>query len=96
METGTSGFGSKYCLLCIFLCFGPWFALERANGQTSPASSGQNDGFKQGFDLKVAVEEVRIDAVVLGRNGRQVRDLTANDLRCIRMANPSKSSPVLM
>ena len=86
MKTGASGFGSKYCLLCIFLCFGPWFALERANGQTSPASSGQNDDLKQGFDLKVAVEEVRIDAVVLGRNGRQVRDLTANDFEVFQDA----------
>ncbi len=90
MKTGASGFGLKYCLLCIFLCLGPWFALECANGQTTPASSGQNDGFKQGFDLKVAVEEVRIDAVVLDRSGHQVKDLTAKDFEVYQDGKPKQ------
>ena len=67
-----------------------WFALEGANGQTTPASSGQNDHFKHGFDLKVAVEEVRIDAVVLDRNGHQVRDLTAKDFEVYQDGKPKK------
>ncbi len=92
MTTGTGGFVTRNCLLCTFLCFGClWVALiGTANGQTAPAALVQNDHPKDGFALKVAVEEVRIDAVVLDRKGHQVRDLTANDFEVYQDGKPKK------
>jgi VWFA-related protein len=55
-------------LLGFFFCFVS--LLLNAYGQTP-----QN----QDFSIKVGGEEVRIDATVLDRKGRQVTDLTADD-----------------
>ncbi len=41
-------------------------------------SNGQNSG-KTDFIIRVGVEEVRLDAVVLDRKGRQITDLTVDD-----------------
>lgn len=38
--------------------------------------AGQNE---DAFTIKVGVEEVRLDAVVLDKKGRQITDLTADD-----------------
>jgi hypothetical protein len=48
-----------------------------------PLSSLGQEFQKQDFSIKVGVEEVRIDATVLDRKGRQITDLTAGDLFAI-------------
>jgi hypothetical protein len=46
-----------------------------SNGHTFP----EKEESKDGFAIKVGVEEVRIDAVVLDRKGRQITDLNSED-----------------
>jgi len=45
---------------------------------------------RQEFSIKVGVEEVRIDAVVLDNKGRQVTDLTADDFEVYQDGNLQK------
>jgi VWFA-related protein len=49
-----------------------------ASGTTSAAAQVEEDGARE-FTVRVAVEEVRLDAVVLDKKGRPVTDLTAAD-----------------
>ena len=54
-----------------------------ANGQESQTST-QNEGQQpenpeKGFKIRIGVEEVRLDTVVLDKNGHQITDLTADD-----------------
>jgi VWFA-related protein len=77
MATGAVHLSGKGRLLCMFLCFGYFLSSDCGNSQTTLPSSSDNS--QQDFNLNVTVQEVRIDAVVLDRRGRQVRDLTAND-----------------
>jgi hypothetical protein len=58
----------KHCLVML-LCF--ISLMGKANGQVLPA--------KQDYSIKIGVEEVRLDAVVVDRKGRQITDLTAGD-----------------
>jgi VWFA-related protein len=64
-------FSGKHALPIILCCSALAMPLY---GQVGPAAK---EG--QEFDIKVGVEEVRIDAVVLDNKGRQVTDLTAAD-----------------
>jgi VWFA-related protein len=63
----------------IFLC--SLALLMNAHGQAPP---------KQDYSIKVGVEEVRIDAVVLDKKGRQVTDLTASDFELFQDGKPQK------
>jgi VWFA-related protein len=64
----------------VFLCVGClWSALIiNLNGQ------------ERDFAMKVGVEEVRIDAVVLDNKGRQITDLTADDFELSQDGKPQK------
>ena len=57
--------------------------LLSSHGQesrTSPPADGQRSGNEgKGFQIRIDVEEVRLDAVVLDKNGHQITDLTADD-----------------
>lgn len=71
--------------ICIVLCF-CFFGLafpEILEGQPGPASTGnpaaRNAQPEREVTVRVAVDEVRIDAVVLNWRGRQITDLTADD-----------------
>lgn len=66
------------CLVFVFLAL-----TIRSNGQQSPASpsagTAQAGTADSGFTIRIGVEEVRLDAVVLDEKGRQITDLTAED-----------------
>jgi VWFA-related protein len=73
----------------ILLCSGClWSALIiNMNGQTPPATKEEP---KRDFAIKIGVEEVRIDAVVLDNKGRQINDLTADDFELYQDGRPQK------
>jgi VWFA-related protein len=57
-----------------------WLACSATSlGQSNSASSGKLPEKKQDMTVRVAVDEVRIDAVVLNWRGRQITDLSADD-----------------
>jgi VWFA-related protein len=63
---------------CVFWFTFSWLALIGCSiGQVS--SSEKRGTSEQDFSLKVQVEETRIDVVALDKNGRQVKDLNADD-----------------
>jgi VWFA-related protein len=65
-------------IACLLICLIGFLPL--ANGQQGPpAPSPEAGGSERGFKIRVGVEEVRLDAVVLGKDGRQVTDLTGDD-----------------
>ena len=76
---------------CIRICFGSLIGTaflllaltQDSNSQaklpSSSNSSDQGQAQEKGFAVHVAVEEVRLDAVVVDKKGRQVTDLTAVD-----------------
>jgi VWFA-related protein len=84
MKTRRDGLSGKG-ILRILLCTGClWFGLTIASVGQVNKSSSENDGIanakpKQDFSIRVAVEEVRIDAVVVDKKGHQITDLTADD-----------------
>jgi VWFA-related protein len=48
--------------------------------RTAPQADVQQSGnAEKGFKIQIGVEEVRLDAVVLDKNGHQITDLTADD-----------------
>lgn len=57
-------------------------AMELTGQVSTPAAESAenpNGSPKEDFTIRVAVEEVRIDAVVVDRRGRQITDLTTDD-----------------
>ena len=94
-------------LLCIGFLLGGFFTLC-THGESSPAPAQNKDKSAIESDkdhtIRVAVEEVRLDAVVLDKKGRPITDLTAKDfeifqdgerqkiLSCIYITNQSESS----
>ncbi len=46
-----------------------------------------NESARQAYELKVQVEETRIDAVVLDKSGRQIRDLKADEFELYQDGN---------
>jgi VWFA-related protein len=65
-------------LLLIFICS---FVIATAYSQEQP---------KQDFSIRVGVEEVRIDAVVLDKKGNQVVDLTSGDFEVYQDGKPQQ------
>ena len=63
---------------CLLLGF-----ITVANGQEkqAPSQSGDKEAGKtdKDFTVRIAVEEVRLDAVVVDRKGRQITGLNADD-----------------
>lgn len=55
-----------------FLCFGP---VADVNGQHSPQAAPAD----KDLTIRIGVEEVRLDAVVVDSKGRAITDLTADD-----------------
>jgi VWFA-related protein len=64
-------------------------------GQTNPAASQSdnpaNTKQKQEFTLRVSVEEVRLDAVVVDKNGHQITNLAAGDFEIYQDGKPQKT-----
>jgi VWFA-related protein len=73
-------------LLCLFIV--P--AIEQES--QSPARNGEEpeDATNKNFTIRIAVDEVRIDAVVLDKKGRQLSDLTADDFEIFQDDVPQK------
>jgi VWFA-related protein len=71
----------RLCFLTIFFLFFSWGGSasgqesRRGNPQKAPAQAAQ----EKEFTIQVSVDEVRIDAVVVDKNGKQVTNLTADD-----------------
>lgn len=63
----------------LLLCVLSTCVLGRANPPVSQASGDHPRPDADMFTIRVGVEEVRLDAVVLDKKGRQITDLTAND-----------------
>jgi VWFA-related protein len=68
-------------LACIGLL---WLSLMMASNGQENRNTNQNEGKQAGktekdFTIKIGVQEVRLDAVVLDRRGHQITDLTADD-----------------
>jgi len=72
-------------ILCITLCLCLFGLVSPGilEGQPNPTSTGdpleQNAKAERDVTVRVAVDEVRIDAVVLNWRGHQITDLTADD-----------------
>jgi VWFA-related protein len=68
--------------------------LMNAHGQESripPQNNSEQAGEKvQDFKIRVGVEEVRLDAVVVDKSGRQITDLTADDFEIFQDGQPQK------
>jgi VWFA-related protein len=73
----------------ILLCSGClWSALiTYLDGQVPPKIKEEP---KKDFSIKVGVEEVRIDTLVLDNKGRQITDLTADDFELFQDGKPQK------
>jgi VWFA-related protein len=69
-------FRAFLCSTCLWLA---WTICSNAQANPASAVSHPKEEPPKDFSLKVAVEEVRIDAVVLDRKGHQITDLTADD-----------------
>ncbi|MBN1566900.1 MAG: VWA domain-containing protein [Acidobacteria bacterium] len=54
-------------------------SYSQAKFPSSPDNAQQIEGQGEGFMVRVAVEEMRLDAVVVDRKGRQITNLTAAD-----------------
>ncbi len=54
-------------------------SISQAKLPSSPNAYEQSEAQEKGFTVRVAVEEVRFDAVVVDKKGRQITDLTAGD-----------------
>jgi VWFA-related protein len=68
-------------LLCtgFFLLLG-FVAVSDGRENQSPPQTGEQTATAHGdFTVRIAVEEVRLDAVVLDKKGRQITDLTRDD-----------------
>jgi VWFA-related protein len=66
-----------YTFFCIgFFCFA---VLMNAPGQEPQVRPPNTDKAVEDFKIKVGVEEVRVDAVVVDSKGRQISDLTQDD-----------------
>jgi VWFA-related protein len=84
---GAIAFFRRYFFI-LLLCFAISFAIKsKAHSQTAPAGKEEP---KREFSMKVSVEEVRIDAVVLDGNGNQVADLTADDFELFQDGKAQK------
>lgn len=66
-------------LLWIAVLLPAFTLVSSAEEKRSPYSTNAEQKQEQTFKIHVAVEEVRVDAVVLDRKGRQIPDLTAKD-----------------
>jgi VWFA-related protein len=71
------------CLACLLAA-----SIVSTNGQTPPPETKEEP--QQEFAIKVGVEEVRIDAVVLDNKGRQITDLTGEDFKLFQDGKPQK------
>lgn len=71
-----------------------WLALlviaAGVAGNTSAAAQVGEDGAREQFTVRVAVEEVRLDAVVLDKKGRPITDLTAADFEIYQDTLPQE------
>ncbi len=63
-----------------FFFLGLLLSSHGQESRTSPQADSQQSGnAEKGFKIQIGVEEVRLDAVVLDKNGHQIVDLTADD-----------------
>jgi VWFA-related protein len=83
MKTGDS---SSICichrtLLCMSVfCLGLVLISNGQESRPSARDDGQQAGdTEKGFKIRIGVEEVRLDTVVLDKKGHQITDLTADD-----------------
>ena len=75
-------------LWIVLFCFG---LLISTNGQQSSQNSNtQAATAEKDTVIKIGVDEVRLDAVVVDRNGRQITDLTADDFEIYQDGKPQK------
>ncbi len=67
-------------LMCPAFCLCLMLISSGQDRPSLPGSAGkQVPNAEKGFTIRIGVEEVRFDAVVLDKNGRQITDLTADD-----------------
>jgi VWFA-related protein len=66
------------------------FSTGRQNWASPQDGSRQAVTAEKDFTIRVGVEEVRLDAVILDKNGHQVTDLTADDLEIRQDGLPQK------
>jgi VWFA-related protein len=63
-----------------FFFLGLLLSSHGQENRSLPPTDGQKSGNEEkGFKIRIDVEEVRLDAVVLDKNGHQITDLTADD-----------------
>jgi VWFA-related protein len=63
-----------------WFCFALMPALHSYENQVAPQiQAGEAGDRERGVDIRVAVQEVRVDAVVLDKNGHQITDLKVSD-----------------
>lgn len=56
-----------------------WLGILLCSGTLMLSAKGQAPAAKEAYSIKIGIEEVRLDAVVLDRKGHQIADLTADD-----------------
>ena len=83
-----SNITTAFCLGLFFLC--PYFSAGQGvpAADTNPAteSVAQSESVEP-LQIKLSVNEVRLDVVVLDRNGNPVTDLTAKDFEILQNGN---------
>jgi len=82
MKTSKSLVRSKSILtlcVCVFWLAGSAMSLGQSSSDSSGEFPEKKTEEKGDITVRVAVDEVRIDAVVLNWRGRQITDLTADD-----------------
>ena len=77
----------RTCILILCLCLGQ-AAFSNGQDTSTPSGNGvaQTGSMESNLKIRIGVEEVRLDVVVLDKKGRQVTDLTAEDFE-IRQDN---------
>jgi VWFA-related protein len=79
---------SKDIMRALFIAWTIWFGwtINAESQSHAPASPAEK---KEEFKIRIGVEEVRLDAVVLHK-GRQVADLTADDFEIYQDGRPQR------
>jgi VWFA-related protein len=71
----------------ILLCFGCLWSASAINLNAQMPAAMKEEA-KRDFSIRVGVEEVRIDAVVLDKRSRQIADLTVDDFELYQDGKP--------
>jgi VWFA-related protein len=94
MKNKADHFHTKYFLqkIICFGCFG-FCLMASVKSQENPvpkSDSAQKETRQRNVKFRIAVDEVRIDAVVMDKTGRQITNLKADDFEIYQDGKPQK------